>query len=382
MGKDFEKISRIKNGTIKSKTKIKYEKGKKFTIEKGDEIIFFYKKGKFWYDGKTDDGVQLANLWAEFECDSCGVVISKKIYNLRERPYILCNNCSSFFASHSCERSGDKNPMSNKSIQKRLNLSEEEAKKYFSGISLEAKLLGKDVNTRLYWEKAGYNEEEITQILAEKRPQSKQYWLKMEYSEEESIYLARSNNASTVEYYQERGYENAEKSRQDFINQHNSNSLEKFKEKYGIEYGEEKYFKWRRNSSENNKFHGYSNISQDLFWSLHEILNGDYEHIFFKKLNKEYNLRSDKKLNCYDFTILDNKKIIEFNGDYWHANPNKYNPEDIVYETVSAKDIWDRDETKNNIARDKRFEVLIVWESDYKKDRDICIEKCLKFLRS
>ena len=382
MNKDFRKISEIKSGSIQSKTKIKYDKGKSFIIETEDMKFVFYKKGKFWFDGKNDEKVKLEIIWVSFECDSCNENISKKIYNLRERQYILCNNCNSFFASHSCERKGDKNPMSCKSIQERFGFNKKEAEEYFSKILSDAKISGSDKNTRKYWLNKGYSEDETTKILARKRPQSKHHWLNKGYSEDEAIYKARSNNASTLEYYQERKYENAEKSRSDFIKQHNSNTLENFKEKYGNELGEEKYFKWKSDSAENNKFKGYSIISQKLFWSLYKILREEYEHIYFKKLNKEYNLRSDKKLYCYDFAVFDNKKIIEFNGDYWHANPDKYQSEDIVYESVSAKDIWIKDEIKNGFAESKGFDVMVIWENEYKEDEEDCIGKCLSFLRS
>ena len=80
------------------------------------------------------------------------------------------------------------------------------------------------------------------------------------------------------------------------------------------------------------------------------------------------------------------KHIIEFNGDFWHANPKIYNENDQLarfgHEYDTAKNIWKRD--KERIERFKHcgFQVLVVWESDYASDPEHVIEKCVNFLRS
>jgi G:T-mismatch repair DNA endonuclease (very short patch repair protein) len=74
-----------------------------------------------------------------------------------------------------------------------------------------------------------------------------------------------------------------------------------------------------------------------------------------------------------------NKIIIEFNGDYWHANPDIYeSTEAIRYPNKQvhlAKDIWEFDNIKLNAARNRSFDIIIVWETDYKKDKKKCIQK-------
>lgn len=84
------------------------------------------------------------------------------------------------------------------------------------------------------------------------------------------------------------------------------------------------------------------------------------------------------------FTVIDNKKIIEFNGDFWHGNPNKYSKNDIISypdnKKVLVEDLWKRDEIKNNFAESKGFEVLTIWEAEYRKDENNMIKKCLDFL--
>lgn len=64
--------------------------------------------------------------------------------------------------------------------------------------------------------------------------------------------------------------------------------------------------------------------------------------------------------------------IIEYNGDYWHCNPKKYN-EDYFNQKKSktAKDIWEYDLRKLELIKSYGYNLEIVWESDLKSDPDI-----------
>ena len=52
----------------------------------------------------------------------------------------------------------------------------------------------------------------------------------------------------------------------------------------------------------------------------------------------------------YDFVIPELKICIEYNGDYWYCNPNKY---DASYyhkqRKMLAKDIWEYDKIKKDV---------------------------------
>lgn len=107
------------------------------------------------------------------------------------------------------------------------------------------------------------------------------------------------------------------------------------------------------------------------------------DDIRMKPNTKEFYLRYDKKtVYRYDFTNITRKKIIEFNGSYWHANPKKYSS-DWVNATMkmTAQQIWDRDEKKIQFAKSKGFDVLVIWDEDVKNNKQQEVEKCLSFLR-
>jgi len=74
-------------------------------------------------------------------------------------------------------------------------------------------------------------------------------------------------------------------------------------------------------------------------------------------------------LNSYVVYDIKHKNlIIEFNGDYWHANPAIYKS-DAVIRGKLAIDIQQKDMLKLKTAEELGFKVLVVWETDFKKDK-------------
>lgn len=61
--------------------------------------------------------------------------------------------------------------------------------------------------------------------------------------------------------------------------------------------------------------------------------------------------------------------IIEFYGDYWHANPNIFSSEDIVHHGLTAKQIWHNDIERVETLKNNRFRVFTVWQSEWKNSR-------------
>jgi hypothetical protein len=143
-----------------------------------------------------------------------------------------------------------------------------------------------------------------------------------------------------------------------------NNSEEYFIEKYGIDDG----IKRRLDLIQKRiiSFPGYSKISQVLFWGIYEKLNDDLKNItYFSELNTEFTFFINKpwcKLMCVDFKC--GKKIIEFDGDYWHSGIEQKN-----------KDVL-RDEYLINTG----YSVLRINECDFNANNVGVISKCLTFL--
>ena len=70
--------------------------------------------------------------------------------------------------------------------------------------------------------------------------------------------------------------------------------------------------------------------------------------------------------------------IIEYNGDYWHCNPKKYDPDYFNQKKQkTAKELWEYDKNKIDLIKEKGYNLEIVWESDLKEDNTI-INKLIK----
>lgn len=121
-----------------------------------------------------------------------------------------------------------------------------------------------------------------------------------------------------------------------------------------------------------NVFAGYSKMASSLFQQLDINQNADY-----KPKNKEFSLLG----KLFDFRI--GQKLIEFNGDYWHANPKKRSADFLVGRARkrTAAEIWEADAKKIKLAEDAGYEVKVVWESDFKKNPKRVVEECLVWLK-
>jgi hypothetical protein len=104
-------------------------------------------------------------------------------------------------------------------------------------------------------------------------------------------------------------------------------SKEYFIDKYGKLAGISKYLevneKKALGSKKRTDMLPFSGISQQLFEKIATVESRYGENEWFIR---------DRETGCIyfaDFTNLKTKKIIEFYGDYWHANPMKYLPDHV-----------------------------------------------------
>ena len=160
-------------------------------------------------------------------------------------------------------------------------------------------------------------------------------------------------------------------------------SLEYMIEEYGEEEGTKKYKDFSL-ARANSGAAGYSEISQELFFNIiNKIQRTD--NIFFYKLNKEYSVQySTTAVFNLDFYDKEKNLVIEFLGDYWHANPKIYESDAVFNRSktpILAKQIWKYDnQRKRNICKVLNNPIYIeVWESDWKENPDKVMEEILKY---
>ena len=160
-----------------------------------------------------------------------------------------------------------------------------------------------------------------------------------------------------------------------------SNTLETFIQRYGEIIGKEK---WERFVTFNSQNVPQSRLANELFSNiLAQIPNELHQNIFFAAKNTEYFFaKKGHKTMFVDFYCASSKKIIEFAGNYWHGNPALYQPNFYNTRTkCTAKELYENTIKRNQILEEVHgCKVLLIWESDYTKDKESVIEKCLKFL--
>lgn len=73
----------------------------------------------------------------------------------------------------------------------------------------------------------------------------------------------------------------------------------------------------------------------------------------------------------YDLYLINYNIIIEYNGDYWHCNPNKYKSDYFNRKKdMFAWELWEQDKRKKEIAEKKGYKLFIIWEADYKFNKE------------
>lgn len=250
--------------------------------------------------------------------------------------------------------SGDKNPMS------KTNKSDIERK--------ESSPFSLDFYRKRYPDKSDEELLEIRKLFAKKASTGTinstkiQYWINKGYSEDEAkVKLTERQRTFTKQ-----------------------KCIEKHGEIKGLEVWNNRQAKWLKSTKKTN----FSKISQELFISIyHELkkdLSFDLTQLYFamfdnnnstikdeSNTNSELTLKLDNITIKPDFIILDRLKIIEFNGDYWHGKHQKLYPKNKK-----------REELKLEELNKSKYDVLVIWESEYKSDKNGTLLKCLDFLRN
>lgn len=101
-------------------------------------------------------------------------------------------------------------------------------------------------------------------------------------------------------------------------------------------------------------------------------LEQDFARNFLDKMNVNYIWQFEAKdiKRSYDFYLPDSNLLIEVDGDYWHANPKKYDVNNWYSLTPTQKKDIRVDELKNKWALLHCIPLLRIWEDDIRKNPD------------
>jgi len=270
----------------------------------------------------------------------------------------------------------------------RKGLSEDESKLEISKIQSynSKKVKNRFIPSRENLKELGYSNEEIRDILL--TPSSVEFWLKKGYSRDDAKIMVTKNQSnaakyvnyekrllpSNIDYWINKGL-NYQQAKDKVKKSQTTFSKEICIQKYGEEEGLKRFVdrqnKWLSNITRNN----FSIISQELFWSIlktGEVINDEVYFATYKNgelddsgVNNEYRLKLNTSFILPDFFVKNKGKIIEFDGTYYH----RPTPENLLRESIRDKNIIN-----------SGYKVLHISESEYKKDKQSVLYKCLDFL--
>lgn len=204
-------------------------------------------------------------------------------------------------------------------------------------------------------------------------------------------------NTNQKEYWMKRGYSEREaikKISELQVKFSKDICVEKYGEEKGIEVWKERQEKWqeslkskpqeeieRINRAKMNNGRGYSKISQKMFWEIMEKIKDkiDINDVFFATLNKKtkisdysgknheyFYISEDASHFFFDFLLKSKKRIIEFDGDYWHSD--------------KIKGRLESDRNREQKLKAAGYEIWRVSERDYKREPVAMVYEAVQFL--
>jgi very-short-patch-repair endonuclease len=251
-------------------------------------------------------------------------------------------------------------------------------------------------NCKEFWIKKGFTYEESEQKVKEVMNEIHEKTFK-KFNDNPEKYA--SKYITKVEYWLKKGF-TKEESVKKISERQSTFSLDICIKKYGKEDGilifQERQEKWQKtldSKTDEEKIEinrkkmfnnsGYSKISQKMFWEIYKLY--DKNNINFEELNGEV-IRYDKVHNRhyrYDYVDFTKKIVIEYNGDFWHCNPEQYESNHIhKIMNVSASYLWEKEKIKKEWMEKRGYDVLTIWDSEYRKNPQQTLDKCIKFLNN
>ena len=126
-------------------------------------------------------------------------------------------------------------------------------------------------------------------------------------------------------------------------------------------------------------FPGYSKISAELFSQIDTDGN-----CYYAPKTPEYKFKTaaiTRRSYFVDFYNPVQRKGIEFYGDYWHTNPEKYQIDFKNRSGRTAEEQWAFDKNRiNSIEQEFNVKILVIWENDFKMNRERVISKSKAFI--
>jgi len=90
-----------------------------------------------------------------------------------------------------------------------------------------------------------------------------------------------------------------------------------------------------------------------------KLNKNDSQSIKRYELLKQYGLNDDEIVQVNNLLLTNSFKILE----------------------IKEHLIWEKDQERINLLKNKNHKILIIWEQEYKNNKEQIIKKCVKFLQ-
>jgi very-short-patch-repair endonuclease len=235
-------------------------------------------------------------------------------------------------------------------------------------------------NTTLrYWVLKGYSEEEAKQKLKERQSTFSKEKCIQKFGKTEGNKRFRQRQDKWINSL----YANKTLEEIDKFHKSKSSSLEMCIKRYGktqgLDFYKQKITNWQQSISKNDSFKYYSKWSMSIINELIKLYQFDGT-VFYAP--NEFMIPDNNKAYFYDFVLLKNKIILEFNGRMFHPNENMGTEEWQIW-----KKLFTGENADTSLAKDKRkemvavlngFKVLKIWDNKTNKENLEIIKEFFK----
>lgn len=81
--------------------------------------------------------------------------------------------------------------------------------------------------------------------------------------------------------------------------------------------------------------------------------------------------------------VINNKVIVEFYGDYFHANPLSHNADEFILKKgMTAQQLWEEDLKRQRLLEGAGYSVIIVWQYNYRQNKSETLHNLVKEIDS
>lgn len=190
------------------------------------------------------------------------------------------------------------------------------------------------------------------QKQANNSKRSLEYWKKRGYSEQEAKNLrAAEQSKHSMRSSKFTGKQHTPESKQRI-----SETMQKRVQEFGAEEWANKFYKGR------------------------EGLRSTGEINCYMELQKHFpDLKANVTIENYVVDMAYGNTIIEYYGDFWHANPKVF-LQDTLPLLGKVQRIHDRDKRRVDKFANLGYNTYIIWEADWKKDKQEEIQKIKKYI--